>query len=274
MSRMYSIVVVSLNAGAGLLDTLKSIERQTCTDYEVIVKDGGSEDSSVEDMKRYLEEHQEFSGRVRFYSRPDRSIYDAMNQAVEYAEGRYYYFLNCGDLLKSDLVLEQIGKAIEERNMPEAAIFYGDIYDALRNKRIASNPKLDAFACYRNVPCHQACFYSGDLFSRRKYNPEYRVRADYEHFLWCFFKARARMIYEPVTVASYEGGGYSETGENRKRSEKERREITAKYMTKGQRIRYQLLLWITLAPLRTKMAESRRFSGFYQKIKSVLYSRR
>lgn len=38
----FSIIVVALNPGEKLEKTLNSIFSQTCTDYEIILKDGGS----------------------------------------------------------------------------------------------------------------------------------------------------------------------------------------------------------------------------------------
>ena len=72
-------------------------------------------------------------------------------------------------------------------------------------------------------------------------------------------------------VASYEGGGFSETKENRKYSDKEHKEITKMYLKKSSCIKYRLILWLTLAPLRSKIAESPRLSAGYNKIKSLLY---
>ena len=41
-------------------------------------------------------------------------IYDAMNQAVQYASGDYVYFLNCGDSFYNENVLADVAKYIEE----------------------------------------------------------------------------------------------------------------------------------------------------------------
>jgi hypothetical protein len=153
-------------------------------------------------------------------------------------------------------------------------IYYGNIFDALRSQVVQSNPQIDDFACYRNVPCHQACIYHYSLFEERGYEPTYRVRGDYEHFLWSYFKKNANPQYVDVVLASYEGGGFSETKENRLRSKKEHKEITEKYMSKGQLLKYKLILMLTLAPLRTKMAESQKFAGIYQKVKKSLYRSR
>ncbi len=270
---MFSILMVSLNPGGKLAETMESVVRQSYRDYEVIVKDGGSGDGSLEALRAYLE-RQGCRDRVRILEQPDTGIYEGMNQATRAARGEYLYFLNCGDSFASDQALARAAAEIRSAGREFCSrIFYGDIYDALRGQVVASNPHMDDFACYRNVPCHQACIYHHSLFEERGYEPGYRVRADYEHFLWCYFRRDARPRYIPVTLASYEGGGFSETPENRRRSAREHREITALYMSRGQRLKYRLILLATLAPLRTKMAESPVWSGFYNRCKKLLYRR-
>ena len=270
---MFSILMVSLNPGGKLVETMESVVRQSYRDYEVIVKDGGSGDGSLEALRAYLE-RQGCRDRVRILEQPDTGIYEGMNQATRAARGEYLYFLNCGDSFASDQALARAAAEIRSAGRELCSrIFYGDIYDALRGQVVASNPHMDDFACYRNVPCHQACIYHHSLFEERGYEPGYRVRADYEHFLWGYFRRDARPRYIPVPLASYEGGGFSETPENRRRSAREHREITALYMSRGQRLKYRLILLATLAPLRTKMAESPVWSGFYNRCKKLLYRR-
>ena len=271
----FSIIVVSLNPGEKLLETLKSVENQTCNDYEIVIKDGGSKDGSLDTLREYLLEKPAFGAHINLYETPDKSIYDGMNQAVKYAKGEYLYFLNCGDAFHSPDVLANIKEAIvSARQEGLNKIFYGNIYDVLQDTVVSSNPKIDAFACYRNVPCHQACFYQASLFEERGYKTWYKVRGDYEHFLWCFFEKQANPKYVPVVVADYEGGGFSETKENLKRSKAEHKEITALYMSRGQRMWYQFLLFITLAPLRTWMSHNPVFSKFYNGLKKLIYRKK
>ena len=82
------------------------------------------------------------------------------------------------------------------------------------------------------------------------------------------------MQYLGLTVSSYEGGGYSETKENLKRSAAEHKEITAKYMNPGELFRYRAVMALTFAPLRTALAESKHFSAMYQKLMSKVYGRK
>ena len=83
----FSIIVVCLNPGEKLNKTLDSILQQTCQDYEIVVKDGGSRDGSIEGMRK--------EARICLYVEKDKGIYDAMNQAVAAAKGDFILFLNC-----------------------------------------------------------------------------------------------------------------------------------------------------------------------------------
>lgn len=273
MNPKFSIIIVSLNPGEKLIETVKSIRQQTCKDYQVVVKDGGSQDRSLEELREFLKQDKDLADRVLIVQEPDKSIYEGMNQAVLKAVGEYFYFLNCGDLFAHEKSLQEAAEGIaRSRQQGERSrIYYGNIYDALRQQVVPSNPHVDAFACYRNVPCHQACIYHRDLFAERGYKPEFRVRGDYEHFLWSYFCKQAEPKYLEVLLASYEGGGFSETKQNRIRSAEEHKKITKMYMSKGQLFRYKLILLLTLAPLRTRIAESPALSGVYNSLKKRLY---
>lgn len=105
---LYSIIVVCLNSGQRLCDTIESILNQTYEDYEVIVKDGGSSDGSVERLMEVCDDK-----RIHVHTRQDTGIYDAMNQAVELARGEYYLFLNTGDSFYDETVLNKITSEIK-----------------------------------------------------------------------------------------------------------------------------------------------------------------
>lgn len=272
----FSIITVCLNPGEKLMLTLESVLGQTCGDYEVILKDGGSRDSSVEKWQR---EQALYPGgdRVKVFVEKDSGIYDAMNQAVSHAGGEFLLFLNCGDVFPDEKVLERTLAVIEEERKGGAdmdrLVLYGDTYSEKNHVTIASSPEITGFTCYRNIPCHQSCFYSAALCREKTYDLQYKIRADYDHFLWCFYRGKARMRHMDFPVASYEGGGYSESRENRERDQKEHGQITASYMSRAELLKYRAVLACTLAPLRRRMAESRAFSGVYHWVKERVYGR-
>lgn len=261
----FSIIVVALNPGDKLRQTVDSVLSQTYGDYEIVVKDGGSSDGSSESLPG--------DERIRIFTEPDKSIYDAMNQAVGKAQGDYLLFLNCGDLFYDEKVLEQAAACIEKEQGDAPLVVYGDTYGAKNQVLIATPRKIDGFACYRNIPCHQSCFYAAELCRKKPYNPKYRIRADYDHFLWCFYQAGAKMVYLGSTVSSYEGGGYSESRENRRRDKEEHRRITGKYMAPEELAGYRRTMLLTLAPVRSFLAENRLTSGIYHWFKNRLYHR-
>ena len=285
MQSLFSIIVVCLNPGEKLRKTLESIVKQKFQDYEVIIKDGGSTDGSLECIDEVFSKEQFGHGgkqpEVLLVQERDSGIYDAMNQASAKAKGRYVYFLNCGDLFYDENVLLEMSEFISGSSAYMASqpgIYYGNILERLTGQQVASNPRIDAFGCYRNVPCHQACFYSRELLNLHPFETKYKVRADYEQFLWCFFEGplgkKVAFEYKDMLIADYEGGGFSETKENRKRSAKEHKEITGKYMTGGQLLGYRLILLLTLAPVRTWLSENEKTAGFYNMLKERIYSAR
>lgn len=278
----FSIIVVSLNPGDKLKRTLESIKRQTFSDFEVIVKDGLSRDGSLKAAFLLSDEwKRKGNGRsLKVIQKKDSGIYDAMNQGAEQARGRYVYYLNCGDLFYSERVLQEMADFIKEKESGgyRPGIYYGNIFERLTGGKVASNPRIDAFGCFRNVPCHQACFYSRELLEEHPFETGYRVRADYEQFLWCFFrkagKEKVNFACKDILVADYEGGGFSETKENKRISAREHREITQKYIKKGELIRFRLIMALSLSGLRTRLAENKKTAGIYNRLKEIFYAHR
>lgn len=256
----FSIITVCFNAGDKLRDTTENVLRQTYKDFEIIVKDGGSSDNSTDKLPA--------DDRIKLISEKDKGIYDAMNHAVAYASGDYVIFMNCGDSFYDEFVLEKAAKVIDDN--PGRRIYYGDAYFCLANEIISQPSQITESICYRHVPNHQSCIFDRILWDDDGFDLTYRIRADYDFFLRNYFDRGIRPAYLGITVASYEGGGYSESRENRKRDKDEHRAIVVKYMGEKKANHYRRMMILTLQPLRTKLAHSKAFSGVYNGIKKKL----
>ena len=275
----FSVIVTSFNAGDKLKKTVESILAQTCRDLEIVVQDACSEDDSFRALDACLKaENKSEHIPVRLAQKKDKGIYDGMNLALQRAVGRYVYFLNCGDYLHDGEVLSKVKEEIHKReeNAPEenARIFYGNVLERRSGEEVAANPRMTDFALFRNIPCHQACFYDRRLFERRAFDLRYKVRADYEHFLWAHYEAKAEMICLPVLIADYEGGGFSETKEGRKTSKMEHRQITEQYMPKEMVRKYRRRMILTLQPLREWLAHAPFTGVVYNALKRRIYNRK
>lgn len=277
-TKLISIIVVALNPGEKLKETLDSIKMQTYKDYEVIIKDGGSKDGALDGLESdgYFADFPE----VNIVRRKDNSIYDGMNQALGYVSGQYVQFLNCGDCFYDESVMEKVAdfiKGTEKDALGEKdespCIFYGNQFNRLQESMVTSAPAINDFTCYRNVPCHQVCFYGVELFKERAFKVEYTVRADYEHFLYSVYEKNAKTYSMPYVICFYEGGGYSETKENRRKSALQHKEITQHYLGK-KAIRYRLIMLLTMSGLRRRIAESKWLSKPYNAVKTLIYDKK
>jgi glycosyltransferase involved in cell wall biosynthesis len=118
-----SIITVNLNDRVGLARTLASIGRQTFTDREAIVVDGGSTDGSVDVIRTNA------AVVTDWVSEKDAGIFDAMNKGIRRARGIYCVFLNGGDSFASDDALERFfgaGEPVEDILYSDAVIEHED----------------------------------------------------------------------------------------------------------------------------------------------------
>ena len=267
----FSVIIASLNAGDKLIQTVQNALSQKDADFEIVIKDGLSSDGSIEKVRNMQDP------RIHIYEQQDTGIYDGMNQGISHATGDFYIFMNCGDHFYDENVLAHFAAGIEEyQKSPDEKsplILYGSRYSELTKNIEYISPKITPLVCYRNIPCHQAIMYSKECFAKRLYRPEYKVRADYEHFLWSVLKNNTKTICIEEPVCRYEGGGYSESKKNIERSAKEHKEITKMYLTKWQLFYCHLYMIVTLQPLRHALSQG-PFSGAYNRLVKKIYKTR
>lgn len=258
---LLSVIVVTYNPGDALKNTIDSILSQTSQEYEVIIKDGGTTDGSLQyaiDLK---------NDRIKIISTKDQGIYDAMNQAVTYASGDYIIFMNSGDRFYDNNVIKKIVTAGLPKNN---TIAYGDTYFESSNSLSKAPSKITGFVCYRNVPCHQAIIYSKDSLSERGFDTSLRIRADFEHFIWSYYDAHRNFVYLDTPICLYEGGGFSEKKSNVKRDKEEYTISVRRHIPAKERFIYRAILILTLYKLRGVIARNPKTAKIYQKIKGMI----
>ena len=171
MVKKVSIITVNLNNLEGLKRTMDSVLSQTFLDYEYIIIDGGSTDGSREYIEQYAD-------RLTYWcSEPDNGIYNAMNKAVTKASGEYVCFMNSGDCLYSDSILEDIFSTEQT-----ADILYGDIWRSKNGKKVSERkfPKqITAEQMFRGGITHQAIFSRRSLHIQYPYDEKYKMIADW-----------------------------------------------------------------------------------------------
>ncbi len=259
----FTVITVAYNAGEKLGQTVTNILQQTYHDYELLIKDGMSDDGSPDSIEK--------DDRIRLVSCKDTSIYDAMNQAVALARGEYVIFMNCGDYFYSPTVLAELAEAIEKE--PGRRIYYGDAYFRMADQIFHMPSQITDYVCFSHIPNHQSCIFDRTLWDAEGFRTQYKIRADYEFFLRQVYRNDVKPCYTGVVVADYEGGGYSENKENRKRDKKEHLQIVKQYQGNTRVFWYRLWLFVTLQPLRKWIATDSPFSGLYDSMKRAIFRR-
>lgn len=172
---MISIITICYNAESTILPTMRSVAAQSYDDFEHLIIDGASKDSTLNLARR------ESIAETRIFSEPDKGIYDAMNKGLAKAKGRYVIFLNAGDSFHDSDTLAEYGKAA----LADPDIVYADtmIVDADRNligPRHFTAPASLTFESFSRgmLVCHQAFMAKRSL--TQPYDLSYRFSADYD----------------------------------------------------------------------------------------------
>lgn len=90
-----SIILPIYNVEPYLRETLDSLLNQTLRDIEVIAVNDGSADRSEE----ILREYQAADSRLTYYNQNNQGQSAARNHALQYASGKYIYFMDADDVL-------------------------------------------------------------------------------------------------------------------------------------------------------------------------------
>lgn len=201
-----SIITVTYNAEKLLEDTLESVLSQTYSDYEYIFIDGCSSDETCKIIEKYLKIFKENGISTTYISEADKGIYDAMNKGAALAKGEWIYFLNAGDSLADNRVLEKVSFELKE----DIDIVYGGtIYYQSDGSEAYIGSGEDVSVMPKHMPfCVQASFIKNKIQNRYKYDLRYRISADYNFFLEAY-KNGARFKKIDVIVNNYLLGGFS-----------------------------------------------------------------
>ena len=262
----FSIITVSFNSGQGLRATVESCLSQTYGNFELIIKDGLSQDGSTDFVKSLADE------RVRFIATKDSGIYNAMNQGIPYATGDYVIFMNCGDMFYHANVLEETAQFIEH-NAHQGDIYFGDCYVRNRGGIVRLPEQWDAYCCYRYTICHQCMFYKRTVLQEHPFDESCRICACIVHYIELFAREGANLIHMPIVVANYEGGGLSDTPEGRKESL--RAQNAALKANFGEdHLRYKLKMLMNGQLIKQMICTVPALHTLYEKLATVVYTRR
>lgn len=116
---MVSVIIPAYNAARFLPETVASVISQSVSDWEMLLVDDGSTDSTS-DLCDTLAAS---DPRIRVFHKPNGGLSDARNYALDRARGEYITFLDADDLLHPDFLKETL-TAASLTGMPMVAVPY------------------------------------------------------------------------------------------------------------------------------------------------------
>ena len=206
-----SIITINYNNAEGLRKTMESVLSQTYKDFEYVVVDGVSTDSSVDIIRASALQAEGLE--ITWISEPDKGIYNAMNKGIRMATGEYLLFLNSGDFLISEDVLE---KVFENECSADILCARCNVSD---NGKVVwtSNPpeKVTFGTLYMVGLAHQSTFIRKSLFEQYGYYDEsFRYNADIEFWYRTIVDNAASTQKIDVITTDYNLDGVSEKKKN------------------------------------------------------------
>ena len=107
----FSIVIPVYNSEKYLDDCIKSVFCQSCQDFELILVDDESKDSSPQICDKWKSEYPE---NVKVIHQKNAGVYIAKRNGVRATSGKYIYIIDNDDLITSSDALESVRKKISE----------------------------------------------------------------------------------------------------------------------------------------------------------------
>src|SRR5919202_4312270 len=112
---LISVIIPAYNAEKTIKQTIESVLNQTFSDFEIIVINDGSQDSTLEIVSSIPDP------RIKVFSYPNAGPQKSRNRGWGNASGEYVSFLDADDLWTPDKLEAQL-KALQEN--PQAAVAY------------------------------------------------------------------------------------------------------------------------------------------------------
>ena len=207
-----SIITINRNNAVGLEMTLRSVLSQRVSDFEYIVVDGASSDSSIDIIKQFADQS---GGRLKWISEPDTGIYNAMNKGIGMASGEYLQFLNSGDCLVSDNVIERMYNALEKNGYP--SILYGNMLKDMPDGKVLrdcgfSGRDITLLGFYTGTLNHSPAYIRRDLFEKYGlYDEGLKIVSDWKWYLQAIVLGEEKPVYTDIDVSLFDMNGISET---------------------------------------------------------------
>lgn len=193
-----SVIITTFNRKDFAAEAVNSVLKQTYTDYELLVIDDGSTDTTKEALRP-------FQDRIRYFYQTNQGTSSAKNQGIRQAEGDFIAFLDSDDLWESVKLEKQL--AFMEQN-PEVKISYTDELWLKDKKPVNPPQKYERYSGWIFKEVLQVCFIGVSTIMLKKelfeeiglFDEKLPVCEDYDLWVRLALKYPFSLIPEKLTI--------------------------------------------------------------------------
>jgi len=203
-----SFILTTYNSKDNFCQTIDSILDQNYPDIEIIVKDGGSTDGTVEAIKEYKAQ---VGDRLIYAVTKDTGIYDAMNQGIKMCSGDLIVVFN--DVLAYREVVSDVVNTFKDFG-PSCIGVHSNL-DYMQDEKIIRRWRMGK-GHFRSgwMPGHPTLFLKRSVYEEKGlYETNLKISADYEFMIRILKDGNVKLSYIPeVLVEMFHGENSTSTG--------------------------------------------------------------
>ncbi|MCC9071704.1 glycosyltransferase [Flavobacterium sp. F-65] len=203
MTHLISIIIPTYNRAGLIIETLASITAQSYTNWECIIVDDGSNDSTTEIVSAYIST----DNRFKLYNRPQyltKGPNACRNFGFEKSKGYYIYWFDSDDLLFENSIANRVENFEEEFDavVARADFFDTDTGDKIFENKILSNNIIEDYFTGKIT-----YYVSGPMWRRTFLEKQIELFDEKIRYLddWDF---NLRMIYQNPKIKFLEGTSF------------------------------------------------------------------
>jgi glycosyltransferase involved in cell wall biosynthesis len=194
---LLSIIVPTYNREKLIARTIESILSQSSTNFELIIIDDGSIDSTELVVSNYLSE------RVHYYKIENGERGRARNEGSKHAKGKYLNWFDSDDILLNFHV-EEIEKAINKFNYPEIITLEYEIRDSnltfISKSNFTPNAKRDRLIDGNYLACNPVIVRK-DIAQKNPFIEDRKMSASEDYELWLRLKSQFPFHHHPICTS-------------------------------------------------------------------------
>ncbi len=199
---VFSIITATFNSEKTLERTIKSLLSQNISNFEYIIVDGKSTDSTLDIIKAFENEFKNKKIPFTWISEKDKGIYDAFNKGIKLSKGNWISFLGSDDYYIEGALESYI---IEIEKLNENFDFIHSNVKVDEKKIIKDKWEWKKFKRSMNI-AHVGAFHNMNYFKKYGlYNTDYKIAGDYELLLRAKDSLKAHW-FNKITAVMADGG--------------------------------------------------------------------